>query len=56
MTPRAAEGPNYVRSRARATHERRHRVTIPYTPVRPLFGHLLYGVITGTAFHALVDY
>jgi len=30
--------------------------TIPYTPVRPLFGHLLYGVIAGTVFHALVDY
>jgi two-component system OmpR family sensor kinase len=30
--------------------------SLPYTPAKPLFGHLLYGVITGTVFHALVDY
>jgi len=30
--------------------------SIPHTPLRPLFGHVLYGVITGTVFHHLVDY
>jgi hypothetical protein len=30
--------------------------SIPHTPVRPLFGHVLYGVIAGTVFHHLVDY
>jgi len=30
--------------------------TIPHTPARPLFGHVLYGVIAGTVFHHLVDY
>lgn len=30
--------------------------SLPYTPVRPLFGHLLYGVTAGTVFHGLVDY
>mgnify|MGYP000730535456 CR=1 FL=1 len=30
--------------------------SIPYFALRPLFGHLLWGVITGTVFYALVDY
>lgn len=30
--------------------------SIPYTPVRPLVGHLVFGVILGSAFHLLVDY
>ncbi|PSQ19037.1 hypothetical protein BRD00_01960 [Halobacteriales archaeon QS_8_69_26] len=30
--------------------------SIPYTPVRPLVGHLVFGVILGSSFHLLVDY
>lgn len=29
---------------------------VPFFPVRPLLGHLLFGVILGTVFHVLVEY
>lgn len=30
--------------------------TVPHTPLQPFLGHVLWGVITGTVFHYLVDY
>lgn len=30
--------------------------SIPYTPVKPVLGHLVFGVILGSVFHLLVDY
>jgi len=30
--------------------------SIPHTPLAPFLGHLLWGAITGTVFHYLVDY
>jgi len=30
--------------------------SIPFTPVMPLVGHLVFGVILGSVFHLLVDY
>ncbi len=31
-------------------------MSVPFVAMRPLLGHVLYGVIVGTVFHALVDY